>query len=50
MADAKRFVGIDVAKVQLDVALGPNGERWAVANDERGIGALLKSDLSPLTW
>jgi len=42
MADAKRFVGIDVAKAQLDVALGPNGERFAVANDERGISALLK--------
>ena len=23
MAEAKRFVGIDVAKAQLDVALGP---------------------------
>jgi transposase InsO family protein len=34
MTDAKRFVGIDVAKAQLDVALGPSGERLAVANDE----------------
>lgn len=34
MAEAKRFVGIDVAKVQLDVALGPDGERLAVANGE----------------
>jgi transposase len=42
MADAKRFVGIDVAKAQLDVALGPDGESFAVANDERGISALLK--------
>src|ERR1700737_1547598 len=42
MAEAKRYVGIDVAKAQLDVALGPNGERFAVANDERGIGVLLK--------
>src|SRR5271169_1290730 len=42
MADANRFVGIDVAKAQLDVALGPKGERFAVANDERGISALLK--------
>ena len=42
MADVKRYIGIDVAKVQLDVALGPNGERFAVANDERGISALLK--------
>jgi transposase len=42
MAEAKRFVGIDVAKAQLDVAIGPNGERFALANDERGISALLK--------
>src|SRR5712691_7303103 len=42
MAEAKRYVGIDVAKAQLDVALGPHGERLAVANDERGISALLK--------
>jgi hypothetical protein len=26
------FVGIDVAKAQLDIALRPTGERWAVAN------------------
>ena len=42
MVDVKRYIGIDVAKAQLDVALGPNGERFAVANDERGISALLK--------
>jgi transposase len=42
MADVKRHVGIDVAKAQLDVALGSSGERFAMANDERGISALLK--------
>src|ERR1700693_2532511 len=42
MADTKRFVGIDVAKAQLDVALGPKGESFAVANDETGISELLK--------
>src|SRR5438876_5911657 len=42
MVDDKRYVGIDVAKARLDVALGLNGERFAVANDERGISALLK--------
>ena len=26
MAEVKRFVGIDVSKAQLDVALGANGE------------------------
>ena len=42
MADAKRFVGIDVAKAQLDVAIGPNGESFSVANDETGISDLLR--------
>ena len=42
MVDVKRYVGIDVAKAQLDVAIGPNGERLAVDNDERGISTLLK--------
>jgi transposase len=35
------FVGIDVAKAQLDIALRPTGERWAVPNDETGIAALV---------
>jgi transposase len=34
-------VGIDVAKAQLDMALRPAGERWAVANDDAGIAALV---------
>src|SRR6202158_3227450 len=42
MADAKRFVGIDVAKAQLDVAIGPNGESFSVTNDETGISELLR--------
>jgi transposase len=42
MDEVKRFVGIDVAKAQLDVAIGPNGERFSVANDETGIGELLR--------
>ena len=36
------FVGIDVAKAQLDIALRPTGERWAVANDDAGIAALVE--------
>jgi transposase len=36
------FVGIDVANAQLDMALRPTGERWAVANDDAGIAALVK--------
>jgi transposase len=35
------FVGIDVAKVQLDIAFRPTGERWVVANDDEGIATLV---------
>src|SRR4029450_11563532 len=35
------FVGIDVAKAQLDIALRPSGERWAVPNDARGVATLV---------
>ncbi len=35
------FVGIDVAKAQLDMALRPTRERWAVPNDDTGIAALV---------
>ena len=36
------FVGIDVAKAQLEIALRPLGERWAVTNDDTGITALVR--------
>jgi transposase len=42
MDEVKRYVGIDVAKVQLDVFIRPTGERLAVANDEVGIRRLLE--------
>ena len=42
MDEVKRFVGIDVAKVQLDVFIGPAGAAFSVANDEIGIRQLLK--------
>ncbi len=35
------FVGIDVAKAQLDVAIRPAGEIWGVSNDEAGIRKLV---------
>src|SRR2546425_8844911 len=35
------FVGLDVAKATLDVALRPSGEQWSVPNDEAGIAALV---------
>src|SRR5919206_1027127 len=41
MSAPQLFVGIDVAKAQLDIALRPTGDRWAVANDEPGIAALV---------
>ena len=34
-------MGIDVAQAQLDIAVRPTGERWAVTNDEAGIAALV---------
>ena len=36
------FVGIDVAKAQLDVAVRPSGERWAVPNDAGGVVTLVE--------
>ena len=41
MSTPQVFVGIDVAKAQLDLALRPTGERWAVTNDAPGIAALV---------
>lgn len=35
------FVGLDVAKATLEVALRPSDERWSVANDEAGIVSLV---------
>ncbi len=39
---AECFVGLDVAKAQLDVMVRPSGERWSVANDETGIAQLVE--------
>ena len=35
-------VGLDVATAQLDMALRPTGERWALTNDDFGIAALVE--------
>jgi transposase len=35
------FIGIDVAKVQLELACRPSGETGTATNDERGIGELV---------
>jgi transposase len=37
METAKDFVGIDVSKDKLDVAIRPDGDRWTVGNDEKGL-------------
>lgn len=42
MTTPGRFVGIDVAKRQLDIAERPGGERWALGNDGAGIAAVLE--------
>src|SRR5260370_3043085 len=42
MEEVKRFVGIDVAKVALDVFIGSAGGAFLVANDEVGIRELLR--------
>ena len=41
MSDMPCFVGIDVAKAQLDIALRPSGERWSVPNDTNGVTTLV---------
>jgi len=39
---APTFVGIDVAKAELVIAIRPSGDRWTVTNDEAGIQTLVK--------
>src|SRR5438093_1680769 len=47
MVDVPCFVGIDVAKAHLDIALRPSGERWTVPNDAGGVVTLVER-LQPL--
>ena len=35
------YVGIDVAKAQVDVAVRPTGDRWEVPHDEAGVRRLV---------
>jgi transposase len=42
MSDVPCFVGIDVAKAQLAIAVRPAGERWAVPNDADGVVTLVE--------
>ena len=34
MVDEPKFVGIDVSKAQLDVAVRPTGKRWTLPYDQ----------------
>jgi transposase len=47
MAGSEVYVGIDVSKQQLQVAIRPSGERFAEANDARAVRRLVKR-LKPL--
>lgn len=35
------YVGVDVSKARLDIAVEPSGEQWSVGNDPAGIGCLV---------
>ena len=37
MEQEATYVGIDVAKAQLDVAVRPSGDRWDAPHDEAGV-------------
>lgn len=41
MESKGRYIGIDVSKERLDVAMRPGEEQWSVANEEDGIGGLV---------
>lgn len=41
MSSSQTFVGIDVAKAHLDMALRPTGTRWTVTNDDAGMTDLV---------
>ena len=49
MEGEPRFVGIDVSKAQLDVAVRPTGKRWTLPYDQTGIEGLIPQivDLKP---
>ena len=49
MEENPRYVGIDVSKAQVDVAVRPTGQRWAASYDETGIKELVSRmvDLGP---
>ncbi len=49
MMDLERFIGFDVSKELLEIAILPEKETWSSRNDEAGVEALVKrlKGLSP---
>ena len=49
MEEEPRYVGIDVSKAQVDVAVRPTGQRWAASYNETGVGELVSQivDIGP---
>ena len=49
MVGEPRFVGIDVSKAHVDVAVRPTGQRWVVSYDQTGVEELVSQmvDLGP---
>lgn len=41
MSSESMFVGLDVAKLSLDLAVRPTGETWSVPNEEAGVAQLV---------
>ena len=41
MEQEQIYIGIDVAKARLDVAVRPTGQRWTVSHDEASVGELV---------
>lgn len=41
MMQESHFVGIDVSKSRLDIAVVPTGEQWSVSNDDMGIDKII---------
>ena len=48
MAEEKLFVGIDVSKAWLDVAVHPSGVSWRMENNSKGFDGLIEK-LHPLS-
>ena len=47
MEGEPRYVGIDVSKAKVDVAVRPTGQRWVVSYDETGVVVVQMVDLDP---